>query len=334
MLYLDAEERVLNIELLYNNSNCLPNIRDDIHSIRVLLWNELFRNSTRFYLCNRDIRNDIGGHDILYYITTIWVGYDFNCSKMNGEEIQISKHELPLVTPVFCYILSLHFVWIFALLDVYMHKPPNYTEKDSSFSYANDDRPYGAKRIMKKILYGSCTCCCSGSRCTRCCCTCCCHGKRKPVIRLLGLWSCILLIFGLYRTVARYCLSQKFYHDYLMVIKPSEPLFILTKSEILCLIFDVLYTTICPLLFVFIGAELYDTFFTGDLFGEKTCLCVRDWFKGHLCQKSSVEIDLTQLLPNEGDDRKDIEEHVNVDSRNKKEENENEEYKNVDNRKI
>nr|XP_022338855.1 uncharacterized protein LOC111134258 [Crassostrea virginica]XP_022338856.1 uncharacterized protein LOC111134258 [Crassostrea virginica]XP_022338857.1 uncharacterized protein LOC111134258 [Crassostrea virginica] len=321
LLYLDAEERVLNIELLYNNSNCLPNIREDIDSIRELLWNELFRNSTSFYLCNRDIRNDIGGHDILYYITTIWVGYDFNCSKMNGDygkEIQISKHELPLVTPVFCYILSLHFVWIFALLDVYMHKPPNYTEKDSSFSYANDDRPYGAKRIMKKILYGSrccCTCCCSGSRCTRCCtcccsgsrctrcCTCCCHGKRKPVIRLLGLlWSCVLLFFGFYRTFARYCLSQKFYHDYLMVIKPSEPLFYFwTKSENLCLMLDVLYATICPLLFVYFGAELYDIFFTDDLCGEKTCLRVKDWFKGHLCQKNSSNTELKLLIFDEVD---------------------------------
>ena len=294
LFYLDAEERVLNIELLYNNSNCLPNIREDIHSIRELLWNELFRNSTRFYLCNRDIRNDIGGHDILYYITTIWVGYDFNCSKMNGdygkEEIQISKHQLPLITPVFCYILSLHFVWIFALLDVYMHKPPNYTEKDSSFSYANADRPYGAKRTMKKILYGS--------RCTRYC-TC----LGKPVIRLLGLlWLCILLIFGLYRTGARYCLSQNFYHDYLMVIKPSDPLvFILTKNEIPCLIIDIVYATIFPFLFVFIGAKLYHIFFTGDLCGEKTCLCVKDWFKGHLCQKSSSETELKQLISIEAD---------------------------------
>lgn len=209
-----------------------------------------------------------------------------------GKEIQISKHELPLVTPVFCYILSLHFVWIFALLDVYMHKPPNYTEKDSSFSYANDDRPYGAKRIMKKILYGS--------RCTR---YCTCFGE--PVIRLLGLlWLCILFFGGggLYRTVARYCLSQKFYHDYLMVIKPSEPLFYFwTKSENLCLMLDVLYATICPLLFVYFGAELYDIFFTDDLCGEKTCLCVRDWFKGHLCQKSSSETELKQFISLEAD---------------------------------
>lgn len=155
-LYVDAEERVLDIKLLYKNSNCLTYIREATYSIQKLLWNELFRNSTRFYLCNRDIRNYIHWHDILYYITTIWVGYGLNCSEMNVdygiEETQVSKEELPLVTPVFCFLLSLQFVWIFVLLDVYIHKPPNFTERVSSFCYAYNDRPYGAKRVMKHFL--------------------------------------------------------------------------------------------------------------------------------------------------------------------------------------
>ena len=268
-LYADAEERVIDIKLLYKNSNCPTYIREATYSIQKLLWNELFLNSTRFYLCNRDIRNYIHWHDILYYITTIWVGYGLNCTEMNVdygiEEIHVSKEKLPLVTPVFCFLLSLQFVWIFALLDVYMHRPPNFTEIDSSFSYAYNNRPYGAQRVLKKILYISCRC-----------------YFRSPIKRFLGLvWFCLLLPFGLYRTFAKHTLSQKFDQDYLTVIKPSEPLFMFTKSETTCLALDVIYATLCPVVFVWIGEILYHDFFNGNLMGGHLI----DWCESYVCQR-------------------------------------------------
>lgn len=269
-LYVGYEESVLNIKLLYKNSNCPANIREATYSIQKLLWNELFRNSSKFYLCNTDIRNYIHWHDILYYITTIWVGYGLNCSEKIDDygikETQVSKEDLPLVTPVFCFVLSLQFVWMFVLLDVYMHKPPNFTERDSSFSYAYNDRPYGAKRVMKKLLFISCR----GCYC------------RNPVLRFLGLvWLCILLPCGLYRTLLRYYLSQKLDQDYLTVIKPSEPLFLLTESETTCLVLDVIYATICPLVFVKIGEKLYHDFFNDNLLGEHLVY----WCESHVCQR-------------------------------------------------
>lgn len=54
LLYIDKEETKLEVKLMYNNnSKCF---QDDFSkvllSIRFLLWNELFFNDTKYYLCN------------------------------------------------------------------------------------------------------------------------------------------------------------------------------------------------------------------------------------------------------------------------------------------
>lgn len=73
--------------------------------------------------------------EILYYLTTIWIGYDLTCSEMstrNGlhevHDILIEKGWTPVITSIFCYILSLQFVWVFVFLDVIKYDKPKETD--------------------------------------------------------------------------------------------------------------------------------------------------------------------------------------------------------------
>lgn len=132
LLIHDHEETILKVHLTYNKSNCLE--QDDsskIQIIRLLLWKELFHNDTKHYLCNRDFENQ-PTRNFVYYLTTVWVGEDLDCMGMSSDyelyKIPAKKDHLPLVTPVFCYILSLQFVWIFVLLDVKSNPNENFQE--------------------------------------------------------------------------------------------------------------------------------------------------------------------------------------------------------------
>lgn len=263
LLSADSEEMVLDVELLYTDSNCnkSDNLIEETYFVRALLWNELFQNDTRFYLCNRNIQDKICWRDVQYYITTIWVGYDLNCSEVNDnygiQEVQLTKDDLPLVAPIFCYLLSLQFVWIFVLLDVY-----KLTREDELTNYTENDRPYSTKRFIQKILYKECYCICYCwcDICKICKCLCC----KCPITRLLFLtWLFILLPVGLYRTLGRfYILDKEIYHDYVTVVKPSESILNIKKSwnEHSILAIDSIYATCAPLIFVFISGILYRTF--------------------------------------------------------------------------
>ena len=264
LLYADSEEIVLDVNLHYNHSNCEKNenLTAETQYVRELLWNELFQNDIRFYLCNRNIQDEWSWREIQYLITTIWVGYDLNCSEVSDEygvhEVQLTKDDLPLVTPIFCYFLSLQFVWIFVLLDVFK-KPQRI---DELTHYSEDDRPYSAKRFIRKILYKEC------NYCICYCCCCCDQCKRREcsldhVKRLLCLtWFFILLPVGLYRTLGRFfILDKEIYHDYFTVVKPSEFFFSLSQLKEwgvwAVLLSDTLYATIFPLSFVYIGEKLF-----------------------------------------------------------------------------
>lgn len=123
MLVFDHEETTLYVSLVYDASNCSENeFLDQNENVRSLLWNELFDRNTSYYLCNRIFNKNIAGRLSLYFLTTIWVGYDLNCSAVSHDggfsTVEINKDHLPLVAPIFCYILSLQFVWIFVLLDL------------------------------------------------------------------------------------------------------------------------------------------------------------------------------------------------------------------------
>lgn len=93
----------------------------NIQIVRLLLWKELFHNDAKHYLCNRDFEKQLT-RNFVYYLTTVWIGEDLDCMGMSSDyelyNIPAKKDLLSLVTSVFCYILSLQFLWIFVFLDV------------------------------------------------------------------------------------------------------------------------------------------------------------------------------------------------------------------------
>lgn len=244
----DKEEFVLNLELIYNNSNCEENFSEALRTVRNLLWNDLFHNSSDFYLCNIHFQ-DQHLREALYWITTIWVGYDLKCSEIaveNGKPhismLNMEKDLMPFVISLFCFCLSLYFVWIFVLLDIHEKQ---ITE---SFDYKKDDRPYGVKRTILKFFYKECT----GTSNS--------EPSEKSLRRLICLTCVILCVGGAYRTFARYLLNLHIYKSYSEVIKPSESMFSFMGSDGTIFALDFIYATFFPLFFVCFGHGLYIEF--------------------------------------------------------------------------
>lgn len=289
LLVIDKEETVLNIPVEYNHSICSQEKQEQrVSSIRLSLWNELFENNTNYSLCNRDF-NSSHRREFLYMIATIWVGYDLNCSMISSEggfmNYSIEKDHLPLVTPFFCFFLSLQFVWIFALLDLKPDFDSDSSTNDSNeneikidpcsvhfktnqkWFYNERDRPYGIKRLVVKTLFGNC-----GSQCT--CKSC--QIDIQPGLRLLCLlWFFIFLPFGLYRTIGRKTLLGHMYNNYLNVVRPSEPMFELicenAKDKDVCnFSLDIVYATVFPFVYIILGYISYKIFLTNHF---KTCCC-------------------------------------------------------------
>lgn len=460
MLVYDHEEKILEVKLLYNNSNCIEeDFEAKLRSVRRLLWENLLHNDTDHYLCNRNFQKETG-RKWLYYLTTIWIGYDLNCSDISYKNyldiITIEKDHLPLVAPMFCYLLSLQFVWIFVLLDIKknskapktdnesrtvtvketieadplptdkslrgstlkciydtghetenvifdhtdncvitiadnskmrvknhmmttiemtpVHKENTYTtpmtnddqmytnnkrmsqndqahdsevdklvkveihgsnekgkeksnnkntrsckyflagklkmsegkdfkfvakkeekkneifqtqsgkaDKDKAYMsgeenaseddenilkidiydddiycYAKNERPYGIKRFFIKLLFDKC--CCRND--------CCCN---NATVRLLFLlWLIILLFFGFYRTVGRFLLLKETYDDYLTVVLPSEPFFLILQNlevkdiNLYIVILDAIYAIGFPLIYIYFGCMSYQSFFKSE----------------------------------------------------------------------
>lgn len=294
LLLADKEETVLSLTLLYNKSNCIENFDDAKQSIRILLWNELFENNTGFFLCNRNYKEE-KGRFWMYAITTIWIGFDLTCSEIISEtgilEYPITKEDLPLIYPIFCYLLSLQFVWFLVLLDIEdihqenfedqdisesnnQNQQSNVTDKENENHHANSrpfslfyirhDRPYGLKRFFIKLLYYKSFTNLSVDTQNKCCkCLC----ETAPSTRLiLFVWCTILVPVGLYRTIGRYCLGMHIYNDYLNVVLPSEPLlyiinmFIVSLSPGIVLMFDIVYAIVCPLLLLWLVKVPYKTY--------------------------------------------------------------------------
>lgn len=295
LLIHDHEETVLKVNLTYNNSNCLENNDSEkIQIVRLLLWKELFQNDTKHYLCNRDFEKQ-RTRNFVYYLTTVWVGEDLNCTGLSSKyglyNMKAKKDHLPLVTPVFCYILSLQFVWIFLLLDTMklgnkrdtvvtespkkfktidlnkrekcvLIKPcPTFSQTDQKPSFTRNDRPYGLKQLVLKLLFRK-SCCFKHSLL---------HNFHMRLLFLM--WFFILLPFGLYRTIGRYYLLKHLNEDYLDVFRPSEPFFTLFSkdNELKCIIVDACYATASPFIYIFVGQYLYEIFMSKNK--RKICCC-------------------------------------------------------------
>ncbi|XP_062622276.1 uncharacterized protein LOC134283814 [Saccostrea cucullata] len=225
LFWVDDEIIKDHIKLRKNITSCQinPDQEELIKSIERLLWNEILANSTSYLLCNR--RYVINGfREFIYYLTTVWIGYDLECSAWPNERKTLKK-TLPEVIAIFCYILSFQFVWIFSAIDVKYKRIGNKLVPISRYSrdkkydfteetdYQEHDRPCGIKRILLKLFYGKC---CTNITCLGrviyadiicsytsmvwlkfCKCT--------PPRRLIALiWFFIIFPSGIYRVIVRY----------------------------------------------------------------------------------------------------------------------------------
>lgn len=106
-----------------------------------------------------------------------------------------------------------------------------------------------------------------------------------PAMRLLFLlWIIILLTFGFYRTFGRFKILRNTYEYSLTVDRPSEPLihlinYCLCMSEESIVAFDILYATVFPFFYIFVGYATYAVFLSND---KRLCYSVLEEQYPHL----------------------------------------------------
>lgn len=247
----------LRMKIDYNNSICTKNVLYALRSLEFLLWNELFANDTGYFLCNRKFGDE---HEnlrmLLYVMTTAWFGHDMTCStaftKVGEKKYEADKGFWISLDPIFCFLLSLQFVWVFLILDISYKNKENCGSTNARV-YTRNERPYGLKQFIFKLVFykyemGDCQ-----PRVTRkwCC---------EPSTRVILVLLIFNTMFGLYRTLGRFFYSKYISDDYLDIVRPSEWFFYLFSGEcfpalIVCL--DVVYAVGFPFTFLWLGGKLY-----------------------------------------------------------------------------
>lgn len=256
-LFSTNSETLLALNVSYNYSNCTENISYASQSLRVLLWSKLFANDTRYYLCHRELHEDFG-RTLLYAITNIWIGYNFNCSTAStGEnEVQNSIYYFTIVIEIFCYVLSLQFVWIFVLLDI-SFKNKKRVDNEYEPIYTRNERPYGPKQFLFKLLHFK-------TQCSKNCLLGICY-KCNPSVRIILLFFIFHFLFTFFRIGLRYGWGGFISEDYINVFRPCEwfiyLLYLYTNcSESWACVFDCFYTAYFPLGFIFLGNQLQNIY--------------------------------------------------------------------------
>lgn len=267
-------ESLLHIQISDNNSNCTTNFSYALQSLRFLLWRELFGNDSRYYLCHRN-HEDVPLRTILYAITNVWIGYNFYCSTADTTE-QIEQNTIndlfTIFIQVFCFFLSLQFVWILVFLDISYKNKQHFDGKYKAV-YTKNERPYGHKQFFFKLFIMK-------------------HFKQttnlfkicfkinflkclfsEPSRKLILLLVCCNFFIALYRTTGRYEWARMVSGDPLNVFRPSEWfIYLIYKwtnfSPYVILIFDFIYAAIFPLGFVYFGSKLYQEYLS---YGTNLC---------------------------------------------------------------
>ncbi|CAG2236287.1 unnamed protein product [Mytilus edulis] len=91
-----------NIDIRWTlGTNCHKNntisYKNETQIILNYIWTNIIGNKSKSYICHRNFDKDINDLEILWWLTTVWVGYDFDCFKINSlkegivESVLISK---------------------------------------------------------------------------------------------------------------------------------------------------------------------------------------------------------------------------------------------------
>ncbi|XP_061177213.1 uncharacterized protein LOC133185941 [Saccostrea echinata] len=194
--FLNEESNVELQPLSIQDENRTCDLKDDfttIVNIYSYLWHLTHNTSNEFIICHQKF-DDQEFKDVLYYFTTIWIGYDFLCYEPNLKSFKnpgVSSKTQSLLSPLLSFFLALEFIWIFKLIEIHevqkakdsddllaendekATKGKTITIQETSagkitkrqFSaspkcscyYFPDERPYGFHRFVKKIFHSKIT---------------------------------------------------------------------------------------------------------------------------------------------------------------------------------
>ncbi|VDI64099.1 Hypothetical predicted protein [Mytilus galloprovincialis] len=122
------------------------------------IWTNVIGNQTDSNICHRNFKNDIDYLELIWLVTSIWVGYDFDCYEVNSlkegikESVLISKNDLTkLLSFAVCVLDFMHtFIW-------YIFESIQIQKERDIFKYYKDvidsEKPYGLVRCTRKCLY-------------------------------------------------------------------------------------------------------------------------------------------------------------------------------------
>ncbi|CAG2200800.1 unnamed protein product [Mytilus edulis] len=154
-----------NIDIRWTlGTNCHKNntisYKNETQIILNYIWTNIIGNKSKSYICHRNFDKDINDLEILWWLTTVWVGYDFDCFKINSlkegivESVLISKNDMTkMLAIVICFVGFMHpFIW-------YIFESVQLRKKHEIFCYYEDvidsEKPYGLVRGLRKFLYPS-----------------------------------------------------------------------------------------------------------------------------------------------------------------------------------
>lgn len=267
-VFIDNGINSLRMKINYNNSICNSNFLYALRSLKSLLWDELFANDTEYFLCNRKF----GPQNIrmlTYATTTTWIGHDMTCSTALTEvdEEEFDKGLLISLAPIFCFVLSLQFIWVFLILDISYKNKENCGSRNACV-YTQNERPYGLNQFIFKLFFYKYEMADCQPRVKQWCC--------EPSTRIILMLLIFNTWFGLYRTMARFYFSKKNSEDYLDIVRPSEWFLYLLYlssdcSPALVVYLDVFYAVGFPFIFLWLGDKLYTEYLSNTSCPQ--CLC-------------------------------------------------------------
>ena len=146
--------------------NCNSLIEDDLiynnetENIMKYLWSNVVGNITNTEICHRNFHRDVIIIEAIWWITTVWVGYDFDCFPINSliegniENNPISKYDLSkIITFAVGFLCYMHpFLW-HSLESIQLDKRTKLHRyyKDA----ANIYKPYGTTRALQKLFFNT-----------------------------------------------------------------------------------------------------------------------------------------------------------------------------------
>ncbi|CAG2196939.1 unnamed protein product [Mytilus edulis] len=144
---------------IYCHLNSRISYENETKHILKYLWSSITQNETGSLLCHRSFDdNTLRGTTAIWYITTVWIGYDFDCylidSLMNDnfDVTEQSKYDITKILTVVLGLLAYMHPFIIHFIEIM--QPNENTDLDKYYKKKDQyEKPYGITRVMQKIFF-------------------------------------------------------------------------------------------------------------------------------------------------------------------------------------